>query len=129
MVMTFVIMILLVQLWLLTVAVEVMNGNASTNVAIAALICSLLACSAVWALIRLFLRAERQFLEPFEGKPIVASFRHGTYTHLIAPGEANSPSQRQQHTWLTTFHKQSAIANRQYVTKIRNILRRRAKHG
>ena len=59
MVMAFVVMILLAQLWLFTVTLESMeSGGPSMNVAIAALICSLLGSGAVWALIRLFLRAE-----------------------------------------------------------------------
>ena len=59
MVMAFVIMILLAQLWLFTITLEAMeNRQASTTVAIAAFICSFLGCGAVWALIRLFLRAE-----------------------------------------------------------------------
>ena len=59
MVMAFVIIILLAQLWLFTVTLEAMeSGEASMNVPIAALSCSLLGCGAVWALIRLFLRAE-----------------------------------------------------------------------
>ena len=61
MVMAFVIMILLAQLWLFSVTLEAMeSGEISTNVVIAALVCSLVACAAVWALIRLFLRAEEQ---------------------------------------------------------------------
>jgi len=59
MVMAFVIMLLLTQLWLFTVMLEAMeSGTASPQVAIAALVCSLIACTAVWALIRLFLRVE-----------------------------------------------------------------------
>jgi hypothetical protein len=34
------------------------NGEASTTIVIATLICSLVGCAAVWALIRLFLRTE-----------------------------------------------------------------------
>jgi hypothetical protein len=60
MVMAFVITILLAQLWLFTVTLEAMeNRSASTNVGIAALICSLAGCGVVWALIHFFLRAER----------------------------------------------------------------------
>jgi hypothetical protein len=52
--------ILLAQLWLFTVTLDAMENRAiSMNVAIAAMICSLLACCAVWVLIRFFLRAER----------------------------------------------------------------------
>ena len=59
MVMAFVIMILLAQLWLFTVTLDAMeNGRASTTVAIAALVCSLGGSTAVWLMIRLFLRAE-----------------------------------------------------------------------
>ncbi|MBI4474026.1 MAG: hypothetical protein HY646_15260 [Acidobacteria bacterium] len=58
-VMAFVIMILLAQLWLFTVTLEAMENNqVSTQVAIAALICSLLGSAAVWTLIRFFLRTE-----------------------------------------------------------------------
>ena len=53
--------ILLGQLWLFTVTLEAMeNRSVSTNVAIAAAICSLLACGSVWALIRFFLRMESE---------------------------------------------------------------------
>ena len=59
MVMAFVIMILLAQLWLFTVTLDAMeNRQASPTVAIVALICSFIGCGAVWAMIRLFLRAE-----------------------------------------------------------------------
>jgi len=58
-VMTLVIVILLGQLWLFTVMLDAMeNVHASDNIALAALICSFVACGAVWTLIRLFLRAE-----------------------------------------------------------------------
>lgn len=60
MVMAFVIMILLAQLWLFTVTLDAMESRgASTHVAVAALICSFMGCAAVWALIRFFLRAEQ----------------------------------------------------------------------
>lgn len=59
MVMAFVIMILLAQLWLFTVTLDAMETRgASPQTAIAALICSSMGCAAVWALIRFFLRAE-----------------------------------------------------------------------
>ena len=52
--------ILLGQLWLFTVTLEAMENPAvSMNVAIAAAVCSLVACVSVWVLIRFFLRAER----------------------------------------------------------------------
>ena len=52
--------ILLAQLWLFTIALEAMeNQSVSMNVAIAAMVCSLAACSSVLLLIRFFLRAER----------------------------------------------------------------------
>ena len=52
--------ILLAQLWLFTVTLEAMeNQSASMNVAVAAMVCSLLGCGSVWVLIRFFLRAER----------------------------------------------------------------------
>jgi hypothetical protein len=55
MVMAFVMMILLAQLWLFTVTLDAMESRgASLNVAIAALIFSFLGCAAVWALIRQF---------------------------------------------------------------------------
>jgi len=59
MVMAFVIMLLLAQLWLFTVTLDAMESRtASPQIAIVALVCSLMACAAVWALIRLFLRTE-----------------------------------------------------------------------
>ena len=59
MVMAFVVVILLGQLWLFTVTLEAIeNREASMTVAIGALICSFLGCGAIWAMIRLFLRAE-----------------------------------------------------------------------
>ena len=59
MVMAFVITILFAQLWLFTVTLEAMeNREVSAQVAIAALICSLMGFVTVWSLIRFFLRAE-----------------------------------------------------------------------
>ena len=59
MVMAFVIMILLAQLWLFTVTLDAMETRgASPQVVIAALVCSFMGCAAVWGLIRLFLRAD-----------------------------------------------------------------------
>ena len=59
MVMGFVIMILLAQLWLFTVTLDAMeNRHASMTVLIVALICSFLGCAAVWGMLGLFLRAE-----------------------------------------------------------------------
>ena len=59
MVMAFVIMILLTQLWLFTVTLDAMeNRQGSTTATIAALVFSLIGCGAAWAMIRLFLRAE-----------------------------------------------------------------------
>lgn len=59
-VMAFSIMILFAQLWLFTVTLDAMETRgASSQVAIAALICSLIGCCAVWWLIRFFLRAEQ----------------------------------------------------------------------
>ena len=61
MVMAFIIMILLAQLWLFTATLDAMeNREASLGVTVVALMCSLLGSAAVWALIRLFLRAEEQ---------------------------------------------------------------------
>lgn len=60
MAMAFVITILLAQLWLFTVALEVMETrDAPEAIAVAALVVSFLGCAAVWVLIRFFLRAER----------------------------------------------------------------------
>ena len=59
MVMSFVIMILLAQLWLFTITLDAMdNRHTSMTVLIVALICSLIGCGAIWAMLRLFLRAE-----------------------------------------------------------------------
>jgi len=55
----FILVILVVQLWLFTVSLDAMEvRSASTQAVIAAVLFSLLACGAIWALIRLFLRAE-----------------------------------------------------------------------
>ena len=52
--------VLLGQLWLFTVTLEAMEDRSvSTNVVIAAAMCSLAACISVWVLIRFFLRTER----------------------------------------------------------------------
>ena len=59
MVMAFVVMILLAQLWLFTVTLDAMETRgAAPQVAVAALVCSFMGCAAVWALIRFFLKAE-----------------------------------------------------------------------
>jgi hypothetical protein len=59
MVTAFVVVILLVQLWLFTIAIEAVdNGAMSFTVESAAAACSFVACMTVWGLIRLFLRAE-----------------------------------------------------------------------
>jgi len=59
MVMAFVVAILLAQLWLFTVTLEAMESHdASSSIVAAALVCSLLGCTAVWALIRFFLGTE-----------------------------------------------------------------------
>jgi hypothetical protein len=51
--------VLLAQLWLFTVTLDAMENHAvSMNVAIAAVVWSLLACAAIWMLIRFFLRTE-----------------------------------------------------------------------
>jgi len=61
MVMAFVVAILMAQLWLFTVTLEAMESHdASLSIIAAALVCSLLGCVAIWALIRYFLRAEAQ---------------------------------------------------------------------
>jgi hypothetical protein len=52
--------ILLAQLWLFTVTLDAMESpTVSISVAIAAAVCSLLACGSVWVLIRFFLNAEQ----------------------------------------------------------------------
>lgn len=57
MVMAFVVMILLAQLWLFTVTIDAMETRTSSpQVAIAALVCSFVGSVAVWALLRFFLR-------------------------------------------------------------------------
>jgi formate/nitrite transporter FocA (FNT family) len=59
MVMAIIAAILLAQLWLFTVTLDAMENHAvSMNVAIAAVVCSVLACAAIWMLIRFFLRTE-----------------------------------------------------------------------
>jgi phosphate/sulfate permease len=51
--------ILLGQLWLFTITLDAMeNGAVPTGVAAAAVVCSVLACAAIWMLIRFFLRTE-----------------------------------------------------------------------
>jgi len=61
MVMAFVVALLMAQLWLFTVTLEAMESReASVSIVMAALAFSALACAAVWALIRFFLRAEAQ---------------------------------------------------------------------
>jgi hypothetical protein len=60
MVMTLIAAILLAQLWLFTVTLDAMENHAvSMNVAIAAAVCSLVACASIWMLIRFFLRTEQ----------------------------------------------------------------------
>ena len=55
----FILVILVVQLWLFTVSLDAMEvRSVSTQAVIVASLFSLLACGAIWALIRLFLRAE-----------------------------------------------------------------------
>ena len=52
--------ILLAQLWLFTVTLDAMENHAvSMNVAVAAVVCSLVGCGAIWMLIRFFLRTEQ----------------------------------------------------------------------
>jgi cytochrome bd-type quinol oxidase subunit 2 len=52
--------ILLGQLWLFTVTLDAMETPAaSMSIAIAAVVCSLVACGAVWVLIRFFLSTEQ----------------------------------------------------------------------
>ena len=60
MVMALITAILLGQLWLFTITLEAMdNGAVSPKVAGAAAVCSLVACSSIWILIRFFLRMEQ----------------------------------------------------------------------
>jgi hypothetical protein len=60
MVMTLIAALLLAQLWLFTVTLDAMENHAvSMNVAVAAVVCSLIACSSTWLLIRFFLRTEQ----------------------------------------------------------------------
>lgn len=59
MVMAFTVTILLAQLWLFTVALDAMESHeASPAIVVAALVFSLLGSSAIYILIRYFLRAE-----------------------------------------------------------------------
>ena len=52
--------ILLGQLWLFTVTLDAMENPASSmSIAIAAAVCSILACGSVWVLIRFFLNTEQ----------------------------------------------------------------------
>jgi hypothetical protein len=61
---TLVVSILLAQLWLFTVTLDVMeSGSAPSGIAVAAVLCSVVACAAVWVLIGLFVRAERSEAE------------------------------------------------------------------
>ena len=60
MVMAFIIIILLAQLWLFTVVIDAVGDGEISSASIAALLCSLFACLAICGLIRLFLRAEVQ---------------------------------------------------------------------
>jgi formate/nitrite transporter FocA (FNT family) len=60
MVLTLIAAILLAQLWLFTVTLDAMENHAvSMNVAISAVVCSLVACASIWMLIRFFLRTEQ----------------------------------------------------------------------
>jgi formate/nitrite transporter FocA (FNT family) len=61
MVMAFVVMILLAQLWLFTVTIEAMETRSSSpQVVIAALVCSFIGCVAVWTLMGFFLRTYKE---------------------------------------------------------------------
>lgn len=52
--------LLLCQLWLFTVTLDAMqNAATSATVALAATVCSLVACGAVWVLIRFFVITEQ----------------------------------------------------------------------
>jgi hypothetical protein len=60
MVTAFITAILLGQLWLFTVTLDAMeNSSASMTIVVAATLCSLVASSAVWVLIRFFLTTEQ----------------------------------------------------------------------
>jgi len=51
--------ILLAQLWLFTVTLDAMeNSGAAIQIVVAAVACSAVACTAIWMLIRFFLRTE-----------------------------------------------------------------------
>jgi len=56
-VMAFVVVILMVQLWLFTEALEAVHYQDGT-IMLAAVICSGIACATVWTLIRYFLKME-----------------------------------------------------------------------
>ena len=59
MVTALIVVVLLGQLWLFTVTLDAMeNGAISGQVTAAAAVCSLVACGAIWMLIRYFLRTE-----------------------------------------------------------------------
>jgi Family of unknown function (DUF6755) len=60
MVSTLITAILLGQLWLFTVTLEAMESpSVSISVAIAAVVCSVIACAAIWMLIRFFVSTEQ----------------------------------------------------------------------
>ena len=60
MVSTLITAILLGQRWLFTVTLEAMESpSVSISVAIAAAVCSLIACGAIWMLIRFFVSTEQ----------------------------------------------------------------------
>jgi hypothetical protein len=60
MVMTLIAAILLAQLWLFTVTLDAMENHAvSMSVAVAAAVCSFVACASILLLIRFFLRTEQ----------------------------------------------------------------------
>jgi len=60
MVMAFVVMILLAQLWFFTVVLETMETHGkSDTVELAAILCSLMGCGVVWILIRYYMRMEK----------------------------------------------------------------------
>lgn len=60
MVMAFVVMILLAQLWLFTVVLEsIQSAESSPSTEVAAVVLSAMGCAAVWTLIRFFLITEK----------------------------------------------------------------------
>jgi hypothetical protein len=63
MVLAFIVMILLAQLWLFTVVLETLEvEGASKTISVAAIACSFVGCIAAWVLIRYFTQIEKNTL-------------------------------------------------------------------